>query len=85
MGLRGAFSHVFPHDVGIHIGEALREILSAGQQDAHEIAVGEIHHQGRLGEQEGPNEIEVLSGLNPGERVARDAIEAGMALSRQVQ
>ena len=41
--------------------------------------------QVRLGEQEGPDEIEVLSGLNPGERVARNAIKAGMALSRQEQ
>lgn len=41
--------------------------------------------QVRLGEANGQNEIEVLAGLNPGERVAVDAIKAGMveAESRQ--
>jgi membrane fusion protein, multidrug efflux system len=47
---------------------------------------GAIHlRQVRLGEAVGQDEIEVLSGLNPGERVAQDAIKAGMALSRQEQ
>jgi len=41
--------------------------------------------QVRLGEATGQEEIEVLSGLNPGEKVARDAVKAGMALSRQEQ
>lgn len=34
--------------------------------------------QVRLGEAAGQDEIEVLAGLNPGERVAQDAIKAGM-------
>jgi len=34
--------------------------------------------QVRLGEANANHEIEVLAGLNPGERVARDAIKAGM-------
>ena len=37
--------------------------------------------QVRLGEANAQNEIEVLAGLNVGERVARDAIKAGMAAS----
>lgn len=41
--------------------------------------------QVRLGEENGQGEVEVLSGLNPGEKVARDAIKAGMALTRQEQ
>ncbi|MBI1175540.1 MAG: efflux RND transporter periplasmic adaptor subunit [Sideroxydans sp.] len=41
--------------------------------------------QVRLGETFGQGEIEVLSGLNPGEQVAQDAVKAGMALSRQEQ
>ena len=39
--------------------------------------------QVRLGEAVGQDEIEVLAGLNPGERVALDPVKAGMALSRQ--
>lgn len=39
--------------------------------------------QVRLGEPAGEDEIEVLAGLNPGERVAQDAVKAGMALSQQ--
>ncbi len=41
----------------------------------------EVPHlrQVRLGEANAQNEIEVLAGLNVGERVARDAIKAGMA------
>lgn len=47
---------------------------------------GAIHlRQVRLGEAAGQDEIEVLSGLNPGERVAQDAIKAGMTLLRQEQ
>jgi len=34
--------------------------------------------QVRLGGAAGQDEIEVLAGLNPGERVALDAIKAGM-------
>ena len=41
--------------------------------------------QVRLGEETGQGEVEVLSGLNPGEKVAQDAIKAGMALTRQEQ
>ncbi len=37
--------------------------------------------QVKLGERAGKNEIEVLAGLSPGERVAVDAIKAGMAPS----
>ncbi|MEW6562395.1 MAG: efflux RND transporter periplasmic adaptor subunit [Pseudomonadota bacterium] len=39
--------------------------------------------QVRLGESGGQEGIEVLAGLNPGERVAVDAVKAGMALSQQ--
>lgn len=39
--------------------------------------------QVRLGESIGQEGIEVLAGLNAGERVAADAIKAGMALSQQ--
>jgi hypothetical protein len=35
-----------------------------------------------LGEAAGENEIEVLVGLNPGERVALEPIKAGMSLSQ---
>jgi RND family efflux transporter MFP subunit len=38
--------------------------------------------QVRLGEANAKGEIEVLAGLNPGERVARDAIKAGMAVKK---
>jgi hypothetical protein len=38
--------------------------------------------QVRLGEANAQGEIEVLAGLNPGERVARDAIKAGMAVKK---
>lgn len=38
--------------------------------------------QVRLGEANAQNEIEVLAGLNVGERVARDAIRAGMAVKK---
>jgi len=38
--------------------------------------------QVRLGESAGQNEIEVLSGLNPGEKVALEPVKAGMALPR---
>lgn len=38
--------------------------------------------QVRLGEMNAQNEIEVLAGLNIGERVARDAIRAGMAVKK---
>lgn len=38
--------------------------------------------QVRLGEVNSQNEIEVLAGLNVGERVARDAIRAGMAVKK---
>ncbi|HLP98897.1 MAG TPA: efflux RND transporter periplasmic adaptor subunit [Sideroxyarcus sp.] len=38
--------------------------------------------QVRLGEANAQNEVEVLAGLNPGERVARDAIKAGMAVKK---
>lgn len=41
--------------------------------------------QVRLGEAAGQGEIEVLAGLNPGERIALDAIKAGMALAQQVK
>jgi RND family efflux transporter MFP subunit len=41
--------------------------------------------QVRVGEEAGQGEVEVLSGLNPGERVAKDAIKAGMAMARQEQ
>jgi RND family efflux transporter MFP subunit len=39
--------------------------------------------QVKVGEAAGQDEIEVLSGLNPGERIAADAIKAGMALAGQ--
>ncbi len=39
--------------------------------------------QVRLGDQAGENEIEVLAGLNPGERVAVDAVKAGMVQAGQ--
>ncbi len=38
--------------------------------------------QVRLGEANEQNEIEVMAGLNPGERVALDAIKAGMAVPK---
>ena len=38
--------------------------------------------QVRLGEVAGQDEIEVLAGLNPGERVALDPVKAGMTLSK---
>lgn len=38
--------------------------------------------QVRLGEANAQNEVEVLAGLNSGERVARDAIKAGMAVKK---
>ena len=38
--------------------------------------------QVRLGETNEQNEIEVLAGLNAGERVARDAVKAGMAVKQ---
>ncbi len=38
--------------------------------------------QVRLGETKEQNEIEVLAGLNAGERVARDAVKAGMAVKK---
>ena len=41
--------------------------------------------QVRLGEAAGQDEIEVLAGLKPGERVAQDAVKAGMALAQQEQ
>lgn len=41
--------------------------------------------QVRIGEPTGHGEIEVLAGLNPGERVAADAVKAGMALSQQAK
>ncbi len=37
----------------------------------------------KLGEPAGKDEYEVLAGLNPGERVAADAVKAGMALAGQ--
>lgn len=44
----------------------------------------EVPHlrQVRLGETNEQNEIEVLAGLNPGERVARDAVKAGMVVGQ---
>lgn len=39
--------------------------------------------QVRLGEAAGQNEIEVLAGLNPGERVALDPVKAGMLGTKQ--
>ncbi len=43
---------------------------------------GEVRlRQVRLGEAAGENEIEILVGLNPGERVALDPIKAGMSLA----
>lgn len=41
--------------------------------------------QVRLGDTDDKHDIEVLSGLNPGEHVAVDAIKAGMALAEQEQ
>lgn len=41
--------------------------------------------QVRLGENVNQNEVEVLAGLKPGEQVAKDAVEAGMALAKQDQ
>ena len=46
--------------------------------DNGQIALRQI----RLGEAVGQNEIEVLAGLNTGERVALDPIKAGMALAQ---
>ena len=39
--------------------------------------------QVRLGDAAGQNEIEVLAGLNPGERIAVDAVKAGMGQTGQ--
>lgn len=39
--------------------------------------------QVRLGDAVGQDEVEVLAGLNPGERIAVDAVKAGMAQSGQ--
>jgi membrane fusion protein, multidrug efflux system len=39
--------------------------------------------QVRLGDPNGQNEVEVVAGLNPGERVAVDAVKAGMAEAEQ--
>jgi multidrug efflux pump subunit AcrA (membrane-fusion protein) len=41
--------------------------------------------QVRLGEPAGQDEIEVLAGLNPGEKVALDPVKAGMVPGRQGQ
>jgi len=41
--------------------------------------------QVRLGDTDEQNEIEVLAGLNVGERVARDAVKAGMVASENKQ
>lgn len=41
--------------------------------------------QVRLGEPTGQNEIEVLAGLNPGERVVVDAVKAGMVEAGQAK
>jgi hypothetical protein len=41
--------------------------------------------QVRLGEANERGEIEVLAGLNPGERVARDAVKAGMVAAESRQ
>jgi hypothetical protein len=41
--------------------------------------------QVRLGDTNEQNEIEVLAGLNVGERVARDAVKAGMVASENKQ
>lgn len=41
--------------------------------------------QVRVGDTTGQNEIEVLSGLNAGEQVARDPVKAGMSLSTKVK
>lgn len=44
---------------------------------------GGLHlRQVRLGEMAGQDEIEILAGLNPGDRVALDAVKAGMAVRK---
>jgi len=61
-------------------------VLHRGEVEAVYVVGGDGRlelRQVRLGEASGQDEIEVLAGLNPGERVAVDAIKAGMAQAGQ--
>jgi multidrug efflux pump subunit AcrA (membrane-fusion protein) len=73
------------------IGKASKLLIpsSAVVRRSEVVAVYVVDDQGvarlrqvRLGEPAGQDEVEVLAGLNPGEKVALDPIKAGMVLSR---
>lgn len=65
-----------PASAVLHRGEVVA-VYVVGDKDRLEL------RQVRLGESNGHNEIEVLAGLEPGERIAVDAIKAGMAQAGQ--
>jgi membrane fusion protein, multidrug efflux system len=74
------------------VGKANKLLIpsSAVLRRSEVIAVYVVHDDGklelrqvRLGDTNGQDQVEVLSGLNPGERIAVDAIKAGMALAEQ--
>jgi RND family efflux transporter MFP subunit len=85
-------SEVYPGMfVRVHftVGKANKLLIpaSAVVRRSEVVAVYVVDEQGvprlrqvRLGEPAGQDEIEVLAGLNPGEKVALDPIKAGMAL-----
>ena len=73
------------------VGKARKMLIpaSAVVRRSEVVAVYVVGDQGqvtlrqiRLGEAVGQNEIEVLAGLNAGERVALDPIKAGMSLAK---
>jgi membrane fusion protein, multidrug efflux system len=80
--------------VNFMVGKASKLLIpaSAVLRRSEVVAVYVVDDKGearlrqvRLGEPAGQDEIEVLTGLNPGEKVALDPVKAGMALERQGQ
>jgi RND family efflux transporter MFP subunit len=74
------------------IGKAEKLLLPASAivRRSEVVAVYVVDEKGmlnlrqvRVSDEGGENEVEVLSGLNPGEKVAVDAIKAGMSLKLQ--
>jgi hypothetical protein len=65
-------------DVRLQLGDVGGVGVPLGGADLDPLR-GHVHlRQVRLGEANEQNEIEVMAGLNVGERVAREAVKAGM-------
>ncbi len=67
-----------PNSAVLHRGEVVAVYVV---EDNNRLELRQV----RLGEPNGQNEVEVVAGLNPGERVAVDAVKAGMVQAEQAK